>query len=124
MPRQAFVLPNTVASHYTTKTGEEKAYSAGTIKVYQTKLNSLASEGITSASDILQNQDKVITIAKAKTKGDKSKMRLFLSAVFYAVNDSPLEAKLKLYNEFQSCKDEPYQKFKSGELLIADDAEN
>ena len=111
MPRSSFNLPDI----------QSKTVTKNTLSIYKGKLNKLAAQEITTVSDILQNQEKVIEIAKADTKSDKNKMRLFLSAVFYATADVPLESKLKLYNEFQNYKDEPYRKFVKGEPLIKDD---
>lgn len=111
MPRTSFTLPDI----------QSKTVSKNTLAIYKGKLNKLAAQEITTVSDILQNQEKVITIAKTETGADKGKMRLFLSAVFYATADVPLESKLKLYNEFQNYKDEPYRKFVKGEPLIKDD---
>ena len=111
MPRATFTVPDI----------QSKTVSKNTLSIYKSKLNKLAQEDITTVSEVLQNQDKVIDIAKKETGGDKNKMRLFLSAVFYACADVPLETKLKLYNEFQNHKDEPYRKFVKGTPLIEDE---
>jgi hypothetical protein len=101
MPRQLFQLPQTSSS-----------VTDGTLKIYKSKLNKLASQDILTPSDILQQQDKVIDIAKKDTKNDAAKMRVFLSSVFYVLHDAPLESKLKLYNCFQDYKPEEYRKYK------------
>jgi hypothetical protein len=101
MPRKLFQLPNTASS-----------VTEGTLKVYKSKLNKLAAQDILTPSDILQNQDKVIDIAKKDTKNDASRMRVFLSSVFFVLHDAPLESKLKLYNCFQDYKTEEYRKYK------------
>lgn len=111
MPRASFILPETI----------NKTITDNTKKIYMSKLNKLAQENITTVADIVQHQDKVIEIAKKETNSDRAKMRMFLSAVFYATNELPLESKLKLYNEFQNQKDEPYRKFVKGESLIKED---
>lgn len=100
---------------------KSKTISKNTLNLYKSKLNKLSKENINTVSDIIYNQDKVISIAKAATGEDKNKMRFFLSAVFYVLADTPLETKLKLYNEFQNYKDEPYRKFLAGVPLIDDE---
>ena len=121
MPRTSFTIPDTAPKTYKDKQGEEKSYSANTLKLYQSKLNKLAQENITTVSDIVQNQDKVIDIAKKDANADAGKMRLFLSAVFYVTSELPLESKIKIYNEFQNQKPEQYRKFAKGTSLIKDD---
>ena len=100
MPKSKFEVP----------TIQSKIVTSSTLKIYKSKLNKLADQNILRVSDILQNQDKVIEIAKKDTDNNPGKMRLFLSAVFYVLSDVPLEAKLKLYNAFQDYKDEEYRK--------------
>ena len=100
MPKSKFEVP----------TIQSKVVTSTTLKIYKSKLNKLADQNILRVSDILQNQDKVIEIAKQDTDNHPAKMRLFLSAVFYVLSDVPLEAKLKLYNAFQNYKDEEYRK--------------
>ena len=111
MPRASFTLPDNIT----------KVITNNTKKQYLNRLNKLAQENITTVSDIVQHQDKVIEIAKKSTGSDPDKMRFFLSAIFYATNELPLESKLKLYNEFQNNKPEKYRKFVKGESLIKDD---
>ena len=93
-----FVLPNDLPS-VSRHTGQP--YSDYTLKTYTTKLNKLALEGITTAADLSQNQEKAIKIAKAESASDPHKMRLFLSAMFYALSGLPNEAKTKIYEEFK-----------------------
>ena len=100
MPKPKFEVP----------TIQSKTIAPSSLKIYKSKLNKLAEHNIQKISDILQNQDKVIEIAKKDTQNNPAKMRLFLSAVFYVLSDLPLESKLKLYNAFQDYKDEEYRK--------------
>ncbi len=114
MPRtkknaQHFLLPEGLPTE-SKHTG--KAYSEYTLKVYQQKLDKLISSGINNASDLAQNQDKAIQFAQEDTKGESSKMRQYLSAMFYALSALPDEAKTKLYDEYQKHKEE-YEKYKS-----------
>lgn len=111
-----------------------KPFSSYTTNLYKSKLDKLASEGIQDADAIVANQEKVIKIAKANSveladadNGEKtakvsdSKMRIFLSAVFYALSNVPNEKKIALYNEFQNHKEEQYRKFIKGSSLITDE---
>jgi hypothetical protein len=92
----------------TTSKHTGKPYSDFTLKTYQTKLNKLALQGITNAAELSQNQDKAIDVAKADSGNDPHKMRLFLSAMFYALSNLPNAAKTKIYNEFQKNATDVY----------------
>ena len=111
-----FLLPDsapTVSKH----TGAP--YSKNTLATYKTRLNALASHGIANASDLSANQDEAIKVALAESKGDSNKMRLFLSAMFYALDALPDLSKTKL-----QCEYEKHRTFgvKKGECLIADES--
>lgn len=95
---------------------QSKVISPSTLKLYKSNLNKLAKEGITTVSELLANQEKVIQIGQTATKKDPTKMRIFLSACFYVLSDLPNEMKVKLYNEFQSYRPEGWQK----PLLVSD----
>jgi len=86
--------------------------STGTRAVYKSHLNKLAKEGITNDREILANQEKVIEIIK-KISTDKSKRRVFYSAVFYAISFHPNESlKKELFEAFQEEKDEKTIEYK------------
>lgn len=107
-----FLLPDstpTVSKH----TGNP--YSKNTLATYKTRLNSLAQNGIVDASQLVQNQDEAIKIGLAESKGDSNKMRLFLSAMFYALDALPNSSKTKL-----QCEYEKHRTFgvKKGECLL------
>jgi hypothetical protein len=90
-------------------------YSKNTLATYKTRLNFLASNGITNPSDLAQNQDEAIKLALADTKGDSNRMRTYLSAMFYALDALPSASKTKL-----QCEYEKHRTFgvKKGECLI------
>lgn len=126
MPRPKKDIPRfTLASDLPTESKRTgKPFSSYTTNLYKSKLDRLASEGIQDADAILANQNKVISIARANSvefvdadNGEKtatvndSKMRIFLSAVFYALSNVPNDRKVALYNEFQNHKEEQYRKF-------------
>ena len=100
-----FVLSDTLP---TTSKHTGKPYSDYTLKTYQTKLNKLALEGITNAAELSQQQEKAIEVAKADSDNDPQKMRLFLSAMFYALTLLPNAAKTKIYTEFKKHATDVY----------------
>jgi hypothetical protein len=84
----------------------------GTLAVYKSHLNKLAKEGIMNDKEILVNQEKVIQIIKDFSP-DKSKRRVFYSAVFYALSHYPNETmKKELFEAFQEEKDEKTIEYK------------
>lgn len=89
---------------------QSKTVTKNTLKTYKTCLNKLSAAEISTVSELVAHQDKAIEIAKKETKGDESKMRIFLSACFYVLSDMPNESKTKLFNEFQKYKDPKYRK--------------
>jgi hypothetical protein len=88
----------------------DKVLAESTMKLYKTKLNKLAKNNIKSVSDVLNNQKRVIEIAKEDAGNNNHKMRTFLSAVFWVLADTDISRKIELYNEFQRHKEEN-QKF-------------
>jgi hypothetical protein len=86
--------------------------TTGTRAVYKSHLNKLAKEGIMNARDILANQERVIEIVK-NLFTDKSRRRVFYSAVFYAISMYPNETmKKELFEAFQEEKDEKTIEYK------------
>lgn len=111
-----FLLPDsapTVSKH----TGNP--YSKNTLATYRTRLNTLANNGIPSAVELVSQQEDAIKIALAESKGDSNKMRVYLSAMLYALDALPLESKTKIL-----CEYEKHRTFgvKKGECLIADES--
>lgn len=100
-----FILGSTptVSKH----TGKE--YSENTLNTYRTRLNTLANRGIASVADLAQHQEQAIKIAQEDSKGDSNKMRVYLSAMLYALHSLPAEAKSKLHSEY-----EKHRTFKNG----------
>jgi hypothetical protein len=86
-----------------------KEYSENTLNTYQTRLNTLAHRGITSVADLAQQQEKAIQVAQEESKGDSNKMRVYLSAMLWALTPLPAEAKSKLHSEY-----EKHRTFKNG----------
>jgi len=100
-----FTLPDDLPTE-SKNTG--KPYSDFTMKLYRQKLDKLALGGIPDVVSLAQNQDKAIDIAKQDSGGDQAKMRVHLSAMFYALSNLPNESKTKIYNEFQKNRSEVY----------------
>jgi hypothetical protein len=89
-----------------------KEVSPGTLAVYKSHLNKLAKEDIKNASDIYVNRKRVIQIVKGFSS-EKSKRRVFYSAIFYALSHLPNGAfKKDLYDAFQEEKDEATLEYK------------
>ena len=136
MPRPKKDVPRfTLAADLPTESSRTgKPFAQYTLNLYKSKLDKLASDGISDAAAIVANQTKVIEVAKKNSVSfvdsdngektarlDDAKMRIFLSAVFYALSNVPNEKKVTLYNEFQNYKPEPYRKFLTGVPLMSDD---
>jgi hypothetical protein len=83
-------------------------FSSTTLNTYKTRLNKLAAGGISSVDELIANQDKAIEISKADTSSDPAKMRVYLSAMFWVLTNTPQSNKQKLYSEFNSYKSEVY----------------
>lgn len=87
-----------------------KELSENTKKVYKSRLNKLAAEGIETRADLIKKQKKVIELIRERTGGkddsDESRQerRMFLSAIFWILNEEPLKNKKQYYNFFQVCK--------------------
>jgi hypothetical protein len=92
------------SSHTTISPHTGKELSDQTIKLYSKVLDELASSGIKTPSDILNNQQKAIDIAKKLTEDNASKMRQYLSAMFYALRPDNDQKATVLYHEFQKYK--------------------
>jgi hypothetical protein len=86
-----------------------KEYSENTLNTYRTRLNTLANKGIVSVADLAQRQEAAIKIAQEESKGDSNKMRVYLSAMLWALTSLPAEAKGKLHSEY-----EKHRTFKNG----------
>ena len=82
-----------------------KTISVASYNIYRSRLNKIASQGITNREEILNNQSRVCEIIKNFVADNKQQGRVFLSAVFYVLADTPNSEKTILYNEFQKYKD-------------------
>ena len=87
-----------------------KELSENTKKVYKTRLNKLAVAGFETKNDLIKKQKDVINLIKERTGGkddnDENRMerRMFLSAIFWVLNEEPLKNKKKYYDFFQVSK--------------------
>jgi hypothetical protein len=89
-----------------------KEVSPGTLAVYKSHLNKLAKEGILTTADLYSERKRVIEIIKDFSP-EKSKRRVFYSAVFYALSHLPNGGfKKDLYEAFQEEKDEATLEYK------------
>lgn len=86
-----------------------KEYSENTLNTYRTRLNALANKGIATVADLAQRQEAAIQIAQDESKGDSNKMRVYLSAMLWALTSLPAESKSKLHSEY-----EKHRTFKNG----------
>lgn len=83
-----------------------KKISAVTLKIYKSKLNLFASVGIDSREKLLEtkNQKKVCRIVK-ELHNNNADARLYFSACFFVLADTPNDKKEIIYQEFQKYKD-------------------
>lgn len=89
------------------KTG--KPLSKNSLKIYKGMLNKLADAGFDTKEKLIQESELVIqlldVIYDEDTSSDKTEKRRYLSAIFYALDEYPLEKKQLFYDEFQKCKE-------------------
>ena len=83
-----------------------KTISTTTLKIYKSKLNLFAAAGVDSREKLLEpkNQKKVCRIVK-ELQNNNADARLYFSACFYVLADTPNEKKEIIYQEFQKYKD-------------------
>jgi len=88
------------------KTGQP--LSKNTTKIYTGLLNRLALAGIDTRQKLIEEHTFVIdllqTIHDEDTSGDKDIKRKYFSAIFYALDETPLLAR-PYYDAFQLCKE-------------------
>ena len=89
---------------------QAKTISPTTLKIYKSKLNLFAHAGITTREELLQQQKKVCRIVK-ELQNNNADARLYFSACFYVLADTPNSEKEIIYQEFQKYKDQ-YEKQK------------
>ena len=94
MPKKSFQIPEVQA----------KTISQASYNIYRGRLNKLASAGITNREELLNNQTLVCEIVKKHSDNNQAG-RIFLSAIFYVLADTPNDQKEILYKEFQKYKD-------------------
>lgn len=88
------------------KTG--KPISINTVKVYKKLLNRLAEAEIDTKDKLAENQEQVIVVIEAVVDADdedgRALKRQYYSAIFYALDEYPLETKKLYYDYFQKAK--------------------
>lgn len=97
-----------------------KQITEGTWKIYRGYLNRLAKEEILSIADVLQKQDEVVKIIK-ESDSTNVKQRLFLSAVLWALSDTP-ESQKKTLRQFQDTINDfpaPGTVLKNGQVWLS-----
>lgn len=94
----------------------EKQTAAGTplaknsINIYRAYLNKIAKHGVSTREELIANPKTVLSYIQDETKDiedetiRKQKIRIFLSAIFWALNDKPLSDKQSYYDTFQDAK--------------------
>ena len=86
----------------------EKELSKATKKIYKSCLNQLSEFGFDSIEKLKKNQKKIIFLLNELIEGDddaaRHKKRVFYSAIFWALHDSPLSEKKRYYEAFQLVK--------------------
>lgn len=82
------------------KVNPEKEIAASTVKLYKTKLNSLAKEGFTTSQDLLDKSTEVSKFLKEKNL-TKQGLGQYLAAIFYAIGrqDFSKDERGKVYYE-------------------------
>jgi hypothetical protein len=86
------------------KPENEKELSDTTKKIYQRYLNKLFNEDIAvDVTTLLVHANTVCDFIDATAKDTREK-RTWMSAIFWALHDIPLETKKKYYNYFQTLK--------------------
>lgn len=88
------------------KTG--KPISINTVKIYKKLLNRLAEAEIDTKDKLAENQEQVIVVIEAVVDADdedgRALKRQYYSAIFYALDEYPLETKKLYYDYFQKAK--------------------
>ena len=113
MPSVKFAVP--AKEDITTKT-----ITDGTWKIYRGYLNRLAKDEILSIADVLQKQDEVVKIIK-ESDSTNVKQRLFLSAILWALSDTP-ESQKKTLRQFQDTINDfpaPGTVLKNGQVWLS-----
>jgi hypothetical protein len=99
MPTKRFEVPDDLT----------KVLAKTTIANYKSHLNKLAAEGYTTRDDLIKHQvDVVKLVVKLSGKGDtdssRYKRRVFLSSIFWILNETPNDKKKAYYDSFQTAK--------------------
>lgn len=85
-----------------------KTLSKGTQKIYTAALNRLALMEVDTKEKLISEQDLVIEVLKAifdqDDDKDRHEIRVYLSAIFWALHDEPLDRKKGYYDAFQKAK--------------------
>lgn len=94
MPRTVFQVPDDL-----TKPLSEKSKT-----IYRGRLNKLAVAGYKTRADLLQHQEEVVKCIETATE-HKHERRVYLSAVFWILHETPNEERVTYYRAFQRNKD-------------------
>lgn len=100
-----FHIPES-AKRVNSRTGEP--LSKNTINQYKACLNKLAKEGWDDIDKLLQFQSSVVKFLTEMSSTDSDATRFqrrkYLSAIFFVLDATPLEAKREYYEAFQKAK--------------------
>lgn len=82
--------------------------SAGSVKIYKKLLNRLSEGGFDTIASLVENPNQILTVIDLVVDGDEDKHRAekrqYLSAIFYALEEMPLDSKKPYYDAFQTYK--------------------
>lgn len=85
-----------------------KPISKNTVKIYKKLLDRLADAEIDTKDKLAENQEQVIVVIEAVVDADdedgRALKRQYYSAIFYALDEYPLETKKLYYDYFQKAK--------------------